>query len=341
MKTAVIFGGMGFIGMHFATYLSSQNKFELIYLIDISEPKDKFGNTLYENLKINNRVKIIQKDIRKDLSDLQISKVDVIFDFAAIHREPGHADHEYFDTNVVGSKNICKFADQVNCRNIIFTSSISVYGPGDHEKNEDTNTLPNTAYGKSKLNAENNYLNWQNQNENQKILTICRPGVVFGPGENGNVTRLVKAIKRRLFFFMGNKYLKKSGIYIKELIYSIIWVNENQINNHFKKISLFNGTFHPCPNLNNYVTAISIQFKNTKEFISIPKTLIKLLIFFTSFFTKNLSSESNYNYARLNKLFRSNFVTPKFLLNSKYNFSYTLNSAMKDWKETNIEDWES
>ena len=340
MKTAVIFGGMGFIGMHFATYLLSQNKFELIYLIDISEPKDKFGNTLYENLKINNRVKIIQKDIRKDLSDLQVSKVDIIFDFAAIHREPGHADHEYFDTNVVGSKNICKFADQVNCKNIIFTSSISVYGPGDHEKNEDTNTLPNTAYGKSKLNAENNYFNWQNQNENQKILTICRPGVVFGPGENGNVTRLVKAIKKRIFFYMGNKKLKKGGIYIKELVNTIIWMNKNQVCGKFKNKELYNATFYPCPTIFDFVTSISNIISIKNNHFELPKNLIKFLIFLSSFITKNLSTKSNYHYKRLNKLFVSNFIKPDILLKNNYKYLYNIDSSLLDWKKTNRSDWD-
>ena len=45
------------------------------------------------------------------------------------------------------------FADSVNCKNIIFTSSISVYGSGDHEKDENTKPYPDTPYGKSKLEA--------------------------------------------------------------------------------------------------------------------------------------------------------------------------------------------
>ena len=59
--------------------------------------------------------------------------------------------HEYFETNVEGSKNICNFADHTTCKNIIFTSSIAVYGTGDYEKNETTKLTPSSAYGKSKL----------------------------------------------------------------------------------------------------------------------------------------------------------------------------------------------
>ncbi len=339
MKTAVIFGGMGFIGLHYAKYLLNQNEYKFIYLIDISEPRDEYNLNVYQNLKLNSSIKTIKKDVRKDLTDINISKVDIICDFAAVHREPGHADYEYFETNVEGSKNICNFADYVKCVNIIFTSSISVYGPGNHEKNENTKTFPNTAYGKSKLEAEKKYIIWQNKDKNEKILTICRPGVVFGPGENGNVTRLIKTIKKKIFLFMGNKHLKKSGIYINELISSISWVNKNQILKKFKNITLFNGSFHPCPDLENYVSAISNQFQNKNKFLTIPKIIIKTIIFLTSFITKNLNPLSNYHYKRLNKLFRSNFVTPKFLVNSNYKFTYNLNSSMQDWKKNNSNDW--
>lgn len=341
MKNIVVFGGSGFVGLNFIQYLIINKKFEHIYSVDIQDPLENYRKKQYEKLKENKKIIFIQKDIRETLLNLDIKDVDLIIDLAAIHKEPGHNEIEYFQTNVNGSKNICEFAKYVNCKNIIFTSSISVYGPGDHEKNENTQTNPNTAYGKSKLEAEKNYINWQNQNEKEKILTICRPGVVFGPGESGNVTRLIKAIQKKLFFYMGNKYLKKSGIYIEELIDAITWVNDNQINNTFKKITLFNGSFNPCPNLEDYVSAILKECGYNYTFISFPKSLIKILIFFSSILTKNLSPKSNYNYVRLNKLFRSNFVTPQFLINSKYNFKYTLNNSMNKWKKINFKDWEN
>ena len=35
---------------------------------------------------------------------------DVIFNFAAVHRTPGHEDHEYFETNIRGAENVVAFA---------------------------------------------------------------------------------------------------------------------------------------------------------------------------------------------------------------------------------------
>jgi len=339
MKTAVIFGGSGFIGLYFAEELINQKNFELIYLIDIKEPIDNFLSEKFFLLNENKKIKFIKSDVRQNLNNLPIKNVDLIADFAAIHREPGHESHEYFDTNVNGSKNICSFANYTKCKNIIFTSSIAVYGIGDHEKSEITKTLPSTAYGKSKLESEKNYIDWSNQNIDGRILTICRPGVVFGPGENGNVTRLIKIIKKKLFFYMGNKDLRKAGIYIKELINTMIWVNQKQLSKDFSSIELFNASLHPCPKLNDYTKEICYQFNISNKFLSIPKRIVIFMLFITSFITKNLKSNSNFSYIRLSKLFRSNFIKPSFLLDKQYIFKYGLNASMKDWKKNNPSDW--
>ena len=340
MKSVIIFGGCGYIGINFAEKLLSQHVYDHIYLADIKEPSDKFVKKKFDELILKKEISFINIDIRKKINVPILKKIDLIVDFAAIHREPGHHENEYFDTNVNGSINICEFAIQVDCKNIIFTSSISVYGGGDFEKNENTIPNPNTPYGKSKLMAEKNYVNWQNNNSEKNILTICRPGVVFGPGENGNVTRLIKAIKKGYFLFVGNKDLRKSGIYIDELIYTLIWVNQNQTKNDFNNIELYNGTFYPCPTIFDYANKIKIVLGIKRNFISIPKIIIKIIINLSSLITKKLSKNSNFHFIRLNKLFRSNYVSPGFLLKKKYKYNFDLEKSFEHWKKEFKQDWD-
>ena len=105
---------------------------------------------------------------------------DVIFNFAAVHRTPGHEDHEYFETNIRGAENVEAFAEKWNIKKIVFTSSIAPYGAAEELKKEPTLPTPNTAYGISKLVAEKIHEKWQNDDATHHQLTIVRPGVVFG-----------------------------------------------------------------------------------------------------------------------------------------------------------------
>lgn len=100
----------------------------------------------------------------------------------------------------------------------MFTSSIASYGAAEELKKETTLPTPNTAYGISKLVAEKIHEKWQNGDATHRQLTIVRPGVVFGKGENGNFTRLYWAIRGHKFAYPGRKYTIKACIYVKELV---------------------------------------------------------------------------------------------------------------------------
>ena len=63
-------------------------------------------------------------------------EIDLIANFAAVHREPGHEEYEYFECNIKGAENICNWAERTNCQKIIFTSSIAPYGPSEDIKDE-------------------------------------------------------------------------------------------------------------------------------------------------------------------------------------------------------------
>ena len=170
----------------------------------------------------------IEYDIRKPIENLPFTPTedDVIFNFAAVHRTPGHEDHEYFETNIRGAENVVAFAEKWNIKKIVFTSSIAPYGAAEELKKETTLPTPNTAYGISKLVAEKIHEKWQNGDAAHRQLTIVRPGVVFGKGENGNFTRLYWAIRGHKFAYPGRKDTIKACIYVKELVRFLLWKTE-------------------------------------------------------------------------------------------------------------------
>ena len=145
-KVVVIFGGKGFIGHFLAKHLLLENA-KKIYLLDIDHDSNLFEYR--QSLENDKKIEFINCDVRKKIEWSPDEEIDIIFNFAAVHREPGHKDIEYFETNIKGAENVCEFADRISCNNIVFSSSISPYGADTRVKSEKSLTVPTTAYGLS------------------------------------------------------------------------------------------------------------------------------------------------------------------------------------------------
>ncbi|HGJ5881246.1 MAG TPA: NAD-dependent epimerase/dehydratase family protein, partial [Arsenophonus nasoniae] len=128
-----ILGGSGFIGTRLANQLASQHiDFKIIDIKKSQLHPDKwlFGDvtkaeTLLEPLK----------------------DASIIINLAAQHQDNVHPTSLYYDVNVDGAKNVCQVAEQLNIKQIIFTSSVAVYGFVAQETGEDGKFQPFNDYG--------------------------------------------------------------------------------------------------------------------------------------------------------------------------------------------------
>jgi nucleoside-diphosphate-sugar epimerase len=328
----VIFGGTGFIGGHFANFLLQRNIANEIYLADIAEPRIDFS---FDPTKVH----FVKIDVRSSISsDLLPSNIDLIVNLAAVHREPGHEEDEYYETNLYGAENICAWAESVGCNHIIFTSSIAPYGPSEEMKDESSLPVPVSAYGSSKLAAEKIHLCWQNGDSTKRHLVIVRPGVVFGPGERGNVSRLVKAVLHRYFFYMGNKSTRKSGVYVKELCNAMWWALQRQ-NITGEHVCLFNMSMNPGPTIQDYANTVCKIAGVKRHFLSVPYWSLWVIALLIEFFAKPLGLKHPFSPVRIRKLVHSNNIVPEVLLREKYEYKYTLLSAMQDWRHERPDEW--
>jgi nucleoside-diphosphate-sugar epimerase len=333
MKTVIIFGGTGFIGSHFTEYLIKNNLVDQVILVDL-KPIRKFF--IFDS----NRVHFISGDVRKKINENLLPKdVCLIANFAAIHREPGHQDYEYFETNILGAENVTEFAQAIGCSNLIFTSSISPYGISESVKDEKTLPLPVTPYGSSKLVAEKIHQIWQVRDGNNRHLVIVRPGVVFGPGEGGNVSRLIKAVLHKYFFYMGNQSTRKAGVYVKELCNAMWWVLQEQ-NKNGERISLFNMSMNPGPTIKDYVDAVCNMKGVSRTVFSVPYNFLIATAYFIDFFAQPLGIKHPFSPVRIRKLVCSNNILPSYLIEHNYQYQYSLNTAFADWQKSCPEEWE-
>lgn len=338
MKNAVIFGGTGFIGVFFAKLLLEKNEVDKVYLFDIETPEVKTSAFRQKLITSDSRIEVIVGDVRKPIEWKPGCDVNLVANFAAVHREPGHEDFEYYQTNLLGAENVCAWAEINNCSKIVFTSSISPYGPSEHEKDENSLPVPATAYGGSKLAAEKIHQIWQARDSNNRQLVITRPGVVFGPGEGGNVSRLIKAVLKRYFVYTGNQNTRKAGTYVKELCNAILWTFAQQDKTSVR-VSLFNMSMNPGPSIKEYVDAVC-KVAHVKRYVpSIPYSLLITAAHSIDLIAKPLSIKHPFSPVRIRKLARSNNILPNFLVENGYTYEYSLESAFIDWKKDCPEEW--
>ena len=308
------------------------NLAKTIFLVDLNGPRDlPYAQELQSGLKAE-KVFFVAHDVRKPVPPgLLPDHADAIFNLAAVHREPGHRPQEYFDTNLSGAENVCAWASKVGCETLVFTSSISPYGPSEERKTETSIPTPETPYGSSKVAAEQIHLDWQAGQKGRKLL-VLRPGVVFGPGEGGNVTRLVRSLVQGYFVYVGNRKTVKAAGYVKELCLVTMFGLEAVSEADSHRL-LINFTMNPPPTIEQIVDAILKVIGKNRRPLSVPRPVLLGLSY--PFLTLELmfGIKLPINPVRVRKLFRSNNIYPEQLNSLGYEYRYTLESAFRDWKQ--------
>ena len=321
----IIFGGSGFIGTHLIHLLQNEcvKPGDKIYDLDIVMPGEE--GVVPGVVEKNEGVEYIRLDVRKPIEfNFKPTAEDVIFNLAAVHRTPGHPDHEYFETNIRGAENVTAFAEKYGIDKILFTSSIAPYGAAEQLKEETTLPTPNTPYGISKLVAEKIHQIWQVKDKKRE-LTIVRPGIVYGKGEHGNMTRLYKGMKGHYFMYTGRKDTIKASIYVKELV---LFFKYRMLDNSFPGTDIFNCTFEPAYNIEQICETMK---KATGLKYRIPLIPGGLLIAVATILGPIGGKKVGIHPARVKKLMVSTNICGKKLATCGYQFHYSFEDTFKDW----------
>lgn len=309
--TTVVFGGSGFIGTHLLRRLSRDGVGPLVSL-DLREPAERVEGVDY---RIG--------DVR-DLSGLTIEgPVEAIYNLAAVHTTPGHPTHEYYEANVQGATEVTAFARRAGVRDIVFTSSISVYGPSEETKLETTPPAPESAYGWSKWLAEGIHRAWLDE-EPDRRLVICRPAVIFGKGEGGNFTRMARLVRAGVFVYPGRKDTIKACFYVEDLVQSLIYARSLG-----ERSVLFNGCYPDRFTLEQIVEAFRPYFPGLRT-LMIPRAVVSA----AAGALKPVSALGlGIHPERVTKLVRSTDILPGWLESRGQGGRDRLTSALARWGE--------
>ena len=322
MKVCVVFGGSGYIGTYLIKSFLVSNSFDRIYVCDIRKSKvsDDF-------------VTHVECDVRKKIIIQLPASIDGskswVFNFAAIHREPGHEAHEYFDTNIQGAKNINVFLDVSGISNLYFTSSIAPYGPSKKIRDESSQCYPETPYGISKWKAESIHEVWQKKNPNHRLI-ISRPSVIYGPGDPGNVLRMINGIIKGTFFIPGDPAIIKSHGYIYGFIDSVIFtMGKNE------KYILYNYAENPCLSLSQMCCEVKKVFGIKRRTYSVPLRLLVVASMFITFFNRR----SSVHPVRVKKAAFPTNILPGYLIRNDFHFKYEFSKSLPHWLSLSPDDF--
>jgi len=314
MKCCVILGGSGYIGYRWGLRLLATGRCQKIVLADIKKPPVEL---LPKGMEFH------PCDVRQPLL-LQLGTLqpEWLFHFAAVHREPGHERPEYFDTNLPGSRHVCAYAEEVHCQNILFTSSIAVYGPTIGAMSETSPLYPTTAYGISKLCAELIHEGWRKADAARRLV-VCRPGVVYGPGDPGNILRMIRAVKKGFFVYPGSKTLRKSYAYIEGLLDSF----EFAMNRTERQLT-YNYVERETEPLGQLVQTVQAHLGKKVPTFTAPLPLLQLAANAVQVLT---AGRSPIHPARVRKVATPTHIVPQQLMDLGFQFRYDFRTSLTDW----------
>lgn len=232
LSKGVVEGGTG--GAMETKFCNSLKKAECAQNLDFTESKkilivgegSYIGNNFKNYLeKYSNYKTDIVSSMNREWENTDFGKYDVVYDVAGIaHVKETEKNRQlYYEINCNLAFELAQKAKREGCHQFIYLSSMSVYGLAEGKVDKNTETAPKSAYGKSKLQAEE--LLWKLQDE-KFIVAIVRPPMVYGNGCKGNYQLLRKfALKAKVF---PNYYNERSMIYIDNLSSAVRGIIHNQ-----------------------------------------------------------------------------------------------------------------
>jgi UDP-glucose 4-epimerase len=233
----LVTGGAGYIGSHTCVELLEAGH-EVVVVDNLSNSKEE---SLKRVQKITGRTLEFHKTDLLDSDSLdsifKSHSIDVVIHFAGLKAvgESVSIPLKYYHNNITGTLTLCEVMEQNNVRNMVFSSSATVYG--DPHKVPITEDFPLSAtnpYGRSKLMIEDILKDLHTSNDKWNIVLLryfnpvgAHPSGLIGEDPNGIPNNLLPYISQvaigklaKLSVF-GDDYPTKDGTGVRDYIHVV------------------------------------------------------------------------------------------------------------------------
>ena len=200
---ALVTGGGGFLGGAIVRLLIKQG-----------DQVRSLARNLYADLDMLGVEQIAGSLNESDVVSRAVSGCDIVFHVAAKAGVWGSFD-DYYQPNVVGTQNIINACRQHHVRRLVFTSSPSVVFNGqDMEGVDESVPYPDhylSYYPQTKAEAERLVLA---ANDRELATVALRPHLIWGPGDNHLVPRIIERGRKGALRRIGTKNALVDTVYI-------------------------------------------------------------------------------------------------------------------------------
>ena len=232
----LVTGGAGYIGSHTCV--------ELIKAGHNVICADNLLNSKYESIKrveqiTNTKIKFYKVDLtnyKESRVIFEENKIDGIIHFAGLKCVPESVQTplKYYQNNIDSTLVICSLMKEFNVKNLVFSSSATVYGnPKELPITEDSPVGGTTnPYGTTKYFIERILTDLCNADESLNIALLryfnpvgAHPSGLIGEDPNGIPNNLIPYVtqvaigKRPMIFVTGNDYDTKDGTGVRDYIH--------------------------------------------------------------------------------------------------------------------------
>lgn len=264
-------------------------------------------------------------DIRDQESlNIGLAGFDTVVLLAAEHRDDVTPTSLYYDVNVQGTRNVLEAMDKNDIKNIIFTSSVAVYGLNKSNPSETHPEDPFNDYGKSKWQAEEVLREWFTKDPEKRSLTIIRPTVIFGERNRGNVYNLLKQIASGKFAMVGDGRNYKSMCYVGNIVAFI----QYKLINMSAGYEVYNYVDKPDLCMNELVSEVETSLNKKIPSIHFPYFMGMLGGYFFDILSNLTGKKYSISSVRVKKFCATTQFDASKITNSGFNAPYSLSQGL-------------
>ncbi len=243
-RKILVTGITGFVGRHTSRAILAEGKYDLVAIVRPDTDPKRFEEFV-------GKVEIIEIDLCDLVSlekYLETVKFDVILHIGALRGGKKFSQEEFIKSNVESTRVLAEKA-LIKNSNLVFCSSVGVYGgvPKNLPVKISHPKVPDGCYHATKIESEKIIMDCVNRGLDALIL---RPSIIYGVGDIGFASNLVKLVDKGIIFLPIRKtiiHLTDVDLLVEVLIKSL-------------ELKKFNTTIYNVADSNSLILGDLVDF---------------------------------------------------------------------------------